>query len=184
MTSKKTNNDALLTDAKISLRIKSLPKNGSIRVLEAFGGEGVLWAAVKRRCPNRDIKILSIDKNKYKRVQLTGDNLKYLGSLNLQEFNIIDLDAWGSPVRQLEVLFNRGYKGIVHCTFIQSMYGALPKELLHANGYTDKMLAKISSIFLTNGLRKFYNYLSKRGGVKEVEIISHNRKNYLWFTLK
>lgn len=180
--SKKTNNDAALIDAKVNLRIRSLPDKKEINVLEAFGGEGLLWEAVKRRAPDKEISVLSIDKNNYGRVQLQGDNLKYLASLNLNEFDIIDLDAWGSPVKQLEVIFKRKYSGIVHCTFIQTMQGILPKELLVANGYTEPMLQKIRSIFVTNGLQKFLNYLGNKG-VKTVQIISKNRKNYIWFTL-
>lgn len=180
--SKKTNNDAALIDAKVNLRIRSLPDKKEINVLEAFGGEGLLWEAVKRRAPDKEISVLSIDKNNYGRVQLQGDNLKYLASLNLNEFDIIDLDAWGSPVKQLEVIFKRKYSGIVHCTFIQTMQGNLPKELLVANGYTEPMLQKIRSIFVTNGLQKFLNYLGNKG-VKTVQIISKNRKNYIWFTL-
>jgi hypothetical protein len=180
----KTNNDAELVEAKIKLRIDSLPEKEEIRVLEAFGGEGVLWSAVKRRKSNIRFKILSIDKGNYNRIQLQGDNLKYLQSLNLNEFDVIDLDAWGSPVKQLEILFAKRYRGIVHCTFIQIMQGGLPKVLLHANGYTDAMLAKINVIFLKNGLEKFYNYLANNG-VKQVHTISaKGRKNYLWFSLK
>lgn len=178
----KTNNDSGLIEAKVQLRINSLPAKKNICVLEAFGGEGVLWGIVKRRCPEKSIEVLSIDKNKYNRVQLQGDNLKYLASLNLQEFDIIDLDAWGSPVKQLEILFKRKYTGIVHCTFIQTMQGNLPKELLYANGYTDAMLKKIKTIFMTNPVEKFTNYLAKNG-VKTLEIISKRRKNYLWFAL-
>lgn len=51
----KTNNDASLIEAKVSLRIDSLPDKKTITVLEAFGGEGVLWGIIKRRCPDRGL---------------------------------------------------------------------------------------------------------------------------------
>lgn len=178
----KTNNDRALLEAKIQLRLKSLPVKKEITILEAFGGEGVIWKVIRERRPDVKFNILSIDKNKYTRVQLIGDNIKYLASIDLLQFDIIDLDAWSSPVKQLEILFKRGYQGVVHCTFIQTMQGNLPKELLYANGYTDAMLAKIKTIFMTNGPQKFLNYLAKRG-VEKVEIISKNRKNYLFFLL-
>lgn len=178
----KTNNDRALLEAKIQLRLKSLPDKKEITILEAFGGEGVIWKVIKERRPDTKFNILSIDNKAYRRVQLQGDNMKYLLSLNLLQFDIIDLDAWGSPVKQLEILFKRGYQGIVHCTFIQTMQGNLPKELLYANGYTDAMLAKIQTIFVKDGCQKFLNYLGKRG-VEKVEIISKNRKNYLYFML-
>ena len=176
----KTNNDEAFIEAKIQLRINSLPDKKVIKVLEAFGGEGLLWSAVKRRTPGKTIKVLSIDKNDYNRVQLQGDNIKYLLSLNLQEFDIIDLDAWGSPISQLEILFQKKYKGIVHCTFIQTMMGNLPDVLLKANGYTKAMLKKIRTIFVKDELKKFLNYLSQKG-IKKVQIVSNQRKSYLWF---
>jgi hypothetical protein len=179
---KKTNNDASLIEAKVQLRINSLPNKTDISVLEAFGGEGVLWNIIKRRCPDKKIEVLSIDKNKYNRVQLQGDNLKYIAGFDLQDFDIIDLDAWGSPVKQLEIVFAKEYSGVVHCTFIQSMQGNLPRELLYANGYTDAMLLKIKTIFMKNPLEKFLNYLSQNG-VKKAQIVQKSRKSYLWFTL-
>ena len=39
----KTNNDLSLIDAKIQLRLMSLPEKNDVLVLEAFGGEGILW---------------------------------------------------------------------------------------------------------------------------------------------
>ena len=179
----KTNNDSALINSKVNLRSSSLPAKKEITVLEAFGGEGVLWSKVKKLHPDKNIKVLSIDKNQYNRIQLQGDNMKYISGFNLQEFDIIDLYAYGSPVKQLEIIFAKNYCGIIHCTFIQTMQGNLPKELLYANGYTDAMLKKIKSIFVRDGVDKFLNYLAIRGGVKKVNIISSNRKNYLWFNL-
>jgi len=134
----KTNNDASLINVKIQLRINSISHlNGQIRVLELFGGEGILWKEVKR-ITGKDILVLGIDKNQYKRVQLQGDNLKFIDSLNLDEFHVIDADAWGSPFHQVGKIFSRNFKGIVHCTFIQTMMGSLSHELLFRLGYTDK----------------------------------------------
>lgn len=178
----KTNNDTRLFEAKIRLRMESLPDRKEIRVLEAFGGEGLLWKAVKRKCSGKMIKTLSIDKNQYRRVQLQGDNVKFLRSFDLSHFDIIDLDAWGSPVAQLEILFERGYKGVVHCTFIQTMQGNIPKAVLRANGISNEMLEKVQVLFTKNAIEKVLNYLAFRG-VKQVKKITENRKNYLWFSL-
>lgn len=178
----KTNNDLSLINAKIQLRINSIEHlKGQIKVLELFGGEGVLWNEVKK-LTGKDILILGIDKNKYKRVQLQGDNLKFIDSLNLQEFDVIDADAWGSPFYQVEKIFSKNYKGIVHCTFIQTMMGGLSKEMLLRLGYTETMLSKIKSVFNKNGVEKFKNYLAQNG-VTEINIVTDNKKNYLYFYL-
>lgn len=178
----KTNNDLSLINAKIQLRINSIEHlKGQIKVLELFGGEGILWNEVKK-ITGKDILILGIDKNKYKRVQLQGDNLKFIDSLNLQEFDVIDADAWGSPFYQVEKIFSKNYKGIVHCTFIQTMMGGLSKEMLLRLGYTETMLSKIKSVFNKNGIEKFKNYLAQNG-VTEINIVTDNKKNYLYFNL-
>lgn len=178
----KTNNDLSLINAKVQLRINSIEHlTEPIRVLELFGGEGVLWNEVKK-ITGKEIKVLGIDKNKYKRIQLQGENLKFIDSLDLNYFDVIDADAWGSPFYQVQKILDANYKGIVHCTFIQTMMGALSKEMLIRLGYTETMLKKIPSIFNKNGIDKFKNYLAKKG-VKEIFIVSENKKNYLYFNL-
>jgi hypothetical protein len=177
----KTNNDNDMLQGKINLRIESIAHLEEVTVLELFGGEGVLWNEVKKQT-GKKIEILSIDKNKYKRLQLQGDNIKFIDSLNLSIFNVIDIDAWGSPYKQMDMIFNKGYFGIIHCTFIQTMMGCLSKDMLLSLGYTDKMIDKIPSIFNKNGIHKFKLYLANKG-IKEINIISKQRKNYLWFHL-
>lgn len=177
----KTNNDSALLESKIQLRLQSLPDKQTVKILEAFGGEGVLWGIIKRRT-GRDIKILSIDKEKYNRVQLQGDNLKFISSFNLQEFDIIDLDAWGSPFPQLEIVFRQKYSGIVHGTFIQSMQGNVNKKLLFELGFTDRMIKKIPSLFNKDGFGKFKQYLAMHG-VTRLTFVSQNNKNYFYFHL-
>ncbi len=178
----KTNNDLSLINAKIQLRINSIEHLiGTVRVLELFGGEGILWNEVKK-ITGKDIKILGIDKNKYKRVQLQGDNLKFMDSLDLNYFNVIDADAWGSPFYQVEKILNSNYKGVVHCTFIQTMMGGLSKEMLLRLGYTENMLSKVKSLFNKNGIDKFKNYLAQNG-VNEIFIVTDKKKNYLYFNL-
>lgn len=178
----KINNDLSLINSKIQLRINSIENlKEPIRVLELFGGEGVLWNEVKI-ITGKNIKVLGIDKNKYKRLQLQGDNLKFLDSLDLNYFDVIDADAWGSPFYQVQKILNSGYKGIVHCTFIQTMMGAISKELLLRLGYTEKMIEKIPTIFNKNGIDKFKNYLALKG-INEIYIVTEKKKNYLYFNL-
>ncbi len=178
----KTNNDLSLLNSKIQLRINSIEHlKGEIKVLELFGGEGILWDQVKKET-EKNIKVLGIDKNKYKRIQLQGDNLKFMDSLDLNYFDVVDADAWGSPFYQVEKIINSDFKGIVHCTFIQTMMGQLSKEMLFKLGYSRTMIEKIPSLFNKNGVDKFKNYLAIKG-IKEINIVSDNKKNYLYFSL-
>lgn len=177
----KTNNDLEMLQGKINLRIDSIGHLKDVAVLELFGGEGILWSEVKKQT-GKHIEVLSIDINKYKRLQLQGDNTKFINSLDLSMFDVIDIDAWGSPYKQLDMILKRGYTGIVHCTFIQTMMGSLSKDMLLSLGYTQAMIEKIPSIFNKNGIDKFKQYLANKG-VKQINIISKKRKNYLWFNL-
>jgi len=181
----KTNNDASMLEAKVRLRLEALPDQKEIRVLDCFSGEGVLWKKVKQRTTASRIRCLGIDKNRYKKINLTGDNVKFLLSLPLQEYDIIDLDAWGSPVPQLEILHRRGYKGTVICTFISTFNGALHAAMLTALGYTPAMFHKAPALFNKSGYEKFLRYLNARLGVTQIRHIDNGaRKHYLSFQLK
>ena len=176
----KTNNDSALIEKKIQLRLESLPDKEEIKILEAFGGEGILWNEVKKRT-DKKIKILSIDKNDYKKINLKGDNIKFLKSINLDDFDIIDLDSWGSPSNQLDILKSKKYKGIIHCTFIQTMMGKVNNNILLSNGYTKKMINKCPTLFNKNGIDKLLNFISINFGVSKFRIVTNNNKNYFYF---
>jgi hypothetical protein len=178
----KTNNDPAMIDVKVMLRLKSLPNKQNIYVLDAYGGEGTLWQKVKKQT-DKNINILGIDKNSYNKIQLQGDNLKFLKSLDLSKFDIIDLDAWGSPCNQLEMLSKRKYKGIVHVTFIQSGMGRINNKLLYAFGYTKQMINKCPTLLCKNGIDKIKNYIAKTFNVRKINISEMNRKYYFYFVI-
>jgi len=79
----KTNNDAEFLKYKIELRQNNI-KNGDV-ILECFGGNGVLWADLKEEY---NLKILSIDVKDYSKVNLKGDSLKWLKTIDLNDFSI------------------------------------------------------------------------------------------------
>jgi len=122
----KTDND--FYKDKVMLRANHLP-HGDLRVLDCFAGKGVIWRGVQY-CTGRRISVLPIDSRFDVFSVLHGDNVDYLYSLDLSRFNIIDLDAYGIPYRQLKALFTRGYSGTVFVTFIQTAMGGIPFGLL------------------------------------------------------
>jgi hypothetical protein len=129
------------------------------------------------------MSVLPIDKRKDTRsFRLPGDNLRYLKTLDLTEFNVIDLDAYGTPFDQLQTLFDRGYTGTVFVTFIQGMFGGIPHGLLRAVGFTDAMMKKIPTLLGRRGWSYFLQWLA----LNEVRVVhhrSHAAKHYLVFTL-
>jgi hypothetical protein len=115
----KTNNDADAFLSKVQLRLNSLPKKDTVKVLECYAGEGKLWKSVKSKS-DKNISITPIDIKSYEgKLNLKGDNIKYLKTIDLSKYDIVDLDAYGFPFAQIKTLFDREYKGIVHVTAIQ-----------------------------------------------------------------
>jgi len=102
--------------------------------------------------------------------------------MDLTKFDIIDLDAYGSPFNQLEIIFNSNFEGPIICTFIQTMSGGLNKALLIKLGYTLAMIKKCPSLFNKSGFDKMKEYLGKNG-VKTISFYSKSRKNYFSFFL-
>jgi len=168
---------------KIKLRMNNFPEKDSINVLDCFAGNGTIWKYIKNHC-NKKINILSIDKKQLSGIYLKGDNLKFLQSIDLNKFDVIDLDAYGVPYQQLKFIF-KNYKNH-HCsifiTFIQSLMGGLPLGLLEDIGYSKKMIRKIPTLFYKNGLEKMKLFLAQNG-VREIKIRSFNNKYYIFFKL-
>ena len=172
---------------KINLRLNHLPSKDNITVLDVFSGDGYIWDAVKSRHKGA-IEVLRIDKLKDKKgLYLKGDNVKYLKIIDLSLFDVIDMDAYGVPYKCLEIVLDRHIGNPFNCilfvTFIQTMYGGLPKSLLLKLGYSAEMFSKIPTLFYMNGLEKLKNWLSLYG-VKEIVHRSKHNKHYIYFELK
>lgn len=169
-------------EEKVQLRLDSLPNKKTVFVLDCFAGSGLIWDEVKNRT-YKEIKVVSIEKEPGKNKKaLAGSNLKYLNVLTLNQFDIIDLDAYGIPYAQLSIIFKKQYKGIIHVTAIQSGMGQLPKGMIAELGYSENMLKKISSIFNRKGIDKLKNYLYLHG-IQSIEGYFIDRKNYFYFKI-
>lgn len=177
----KTDNKYLID--KIVLRLDHLPAGKRVRVFNAFGGKQIIWQAIKRIRKDVEIEVLSADKiGDLDLVYLRGDNLKYMARMDLSKFDVIDLDAYGCPVKQIDLLFRKQYRGMVFVTFIQSMNGVLPHDMLFDLGFTKAQVEKCPSLFNLRGLEKMMGYLYTRG-VRKIWTRSKNRHNYLCFEM-
>lgn len=175
----KTDNSYLAD--KVALRAGHLPP-GDVTVLDCFAGRGLVWGGVVRLTGRRILRLPIDIKNEGVGFHLPGDNRGYLWSLDLSRFNVIDLDAYGVPYAQLEILFARHYRGTVFCTMISNVMGVLPYGMLFALGYTRAMVEKSPVIFGRAGYEKFKRYLAARG-VRHIWERTHARKAYLGFEL-
>jgi len=159
--------------------METLPE-GSLKVLDAYSGNSLIWRHILNRRP--DTNVVRIDsEDYYKGVYLKGDNIKFLKTMPL-EFNVVDLDAYGIPFKQLEILFDRKYKGAVYITFIQSLYGQLNKDLLEFIGYPKRMTEKIPTLFNKDGFGKLKQYLAMKG-ISRIKHISTLNKHYVYINM-
>ncbi len=161
-----------------------LPAKSRIRVLDAFHGRGVIWDYIREKTKIK-IEVTAIDKKPIvDEFILFGDNRKFLPSLSLEKFDIIDLDSYGVPFDQLEEIFDYDKKKKIHhgvfVTFIQSIYGRLPVGMLKKIGYSEKMVEKVPALFDRDGIGKFKAYLALNG-VSTIFIKSSGKKHYLFF---
>ena len=169
---------------KILLRQTFLPQKPIIHVLDAFHGKGVIWDTIRDANPFIQFRILGIDAKPHKKTTLKGDNLKYLSTLNLDHFDIIDLDAFGCPYPQLEILFRRQYAGRVFVTMIQSGMGRISQGMLVQYGYTKDMIKQCPTLFNHDGLSILKHYLALHN-IKDITYFlfqEESRKIYLTFS--
>lgn len=177
MSSPKTNNSYL--KEKVILRLLNLPDKKDIKVLDCFHGNGEIWRNIKM-LSDKNIEIDGIDLKDYSdSFSLIGDNSKVLKSIDINRYDIIDLDAYGVPDIQIEIVKQKAKKEIiVFYTFINSVMGRLPENLLKKIGFSKPMLLKVSTIFSRHQHQKFLFFLSclKIKGV--VQWIQFNNKKY------
>lgn len=151
-------------------------------MLDCFSGHGWVWGAVQA-ATNTSITVTQLDKREDKTgAYLKGNSLKFLKTMDLSKFDLIDLDAYGTPIQELEVIFEKKYKGVVHVTFIQSVLGKLPTKMLTDLGYTAEMITKCPTLFNKNGFEKLCKWL-KTKGLNDILYIQLKRKSYLYFNL-
>lgn len=179
MSSQQTDNDPLGFHYKVRLRVMSLKDRTEVKVLDCYAGEGKVWAAVQEKVDCKIIVTRIEMKKGMLGLYLCGDNRKFLKTLDLSQYDIIDLDAYGVPFQQLEIILRRGYRGIVHGTFIQTGFGKLPSGLLTSLGYSARMVKKCPTIFTRNGFDKWCKWL-KIKGLRAILYLQIGRKFYFY----
>jgi hypothetical protein len=177
MNNRKTNNSFL--KEKIILRLLNLPDKKNIKVLDCYHGGGEIWNNIKL-LTDKSIEIDGIDIKEYENtISLIGDNLKVLKSIDINKYDIIDLDAYGIPDQQIEILKSKNKKEIIiFYTFIASVFGRLSDKLLFRLGFSKNMLEKTNTIFSRDRHQKFLNYLSCLKIKGKVEWIEFNKRKY------
>lgn len=102
---KRENADAA-TSAKVKLRRNVLEAVGKpAHVFDAFAGPGVMYAEVWREADS----YVGCDKRSYvdERMMFCADSARVMRAIDLQRFNIFDLDSFGSPYEQVIIMAAR-----------------------------------------------------------------------------
>jgi hypothetical protein len=103
-----------------------------IRVLDAYAGTGRLWRAVAHEYAGR-LVVTRVDRHPYRGV-IGHDNRQVLAGVDLSVFDVIDLDSYGVPAEQVELVAEGGYRGPIVWTCICTLLGTMPKRLTEAEG--------------------------------------------------
>ncbi len=89
---------------KIEIRRRLLQALPAPSVLECFAGEGKIY----QQC-YRDLPYTGLDRKQINDARniIAVDNRRYLRSADLEQFNLFDLDAYGSPWHQFLIIIER-----------------------------------------------------------------------------
>ena len=102
----------------MSIRDRLLKRIKSPNVLDCFAGSGRIRREVYVKCKYTGLDLDPVENSDILKI----DNIKFLRSQNLSEFNMFDLDAYGSPWRQFITIMSRK-------TFTQNTGFALTESL-------------------------------------------------------
>lgn len=179
---KKTDNSYF--EEKIKLRESLLP-DGPLKILDAYAGSGSIWKHIGKK---RGIaRYTAIEKEKGKNPRaICLDNSKILPRLDLSDYNVIDLDAYGIPSSQLiSILENRTLKPqtAVYVTCITYAQGTIPHEIAKYINCTPTMFQKCRGLFKDSIFDAIKALLFKHG-IKEISYYEHKgsmHKLYIGF---
>lgn len=155
---------------KLELRLQMLSKQKNITVLDCYAGQGLIWQTIQTLRPDTNIDVTGIElKSITNKIHLKGDNLKFLPIMDLSRFDVIDMDAYSSPLKQLKIILSKQLKKqvVIFITIIQSGITGMPRRLLYDLEYTKAMVAKSPALFCHNTLKMWLAWLAVNG-VKEL----------------
>jgi len=130
---KATNNTLQYTNIKIALRYGVIKENNDLNILECFAGEQLIWKSIEKRIDKKTNRT-TIDANENFNADFNINALTFLKNNDLNKYDVIDLDSWGSPIKYLDILFKKKYKGIVILTYCSPVL-MNPDKILCSNFY-------------------------------------------------
>lgn len=174
-----TNNSKKYFKLKVDIRVNSLPER-DIKVLDCFAGEGKIWNAVKSKFKHKIDKV-GLDINYYSGVDnIICDSERFLFYEDINKYDVIDIDSWGSPINHLDIIFKKKYKGIIHCTYCNPIsFNPNKKISTLFYGVEHYVIKNKPSLFAKDLEAQIKNYLISNGVTK---VTGFFRKSTIIFT--
>jgi hypothetical protein len=164
---------------KVFLRCEATKHLDSLRVLDLYAGNNVLWCNFDKE------KYFGIEVQKDKGKNLNVDTRRVIDTLNLSPYNVIDCDSYG-------IAFDI-YNKILENESLQKgtiiLYTAVVNAFtqMHGEGikmfHLEKMFYKCSTLFNPKGIEFFYGMLGNYGvdKVNYYEVRDDYLKHYGYF---
>lgn len=130
-----------------------------------------MWGTLKAEglC---DIDLTRIEvKKSAKGVYLQGENLKFMAGMDLAAFDVIDLDAYGAPIDQLDMVMASPFRGWVVVTYITNILGGRNRKLFQAFGMDDRIVKTVPSVLSHFAEAAIFHFLHQRG-VRSVHLFA------------
>lgn len=177
-------------DVKVNLRkyvLKSL--NRKYKVLDCFHGNGLIWGEVAKSIDVEMVTGIEINNNLYSNFEtIIGDNREVLKHINIDEYNIIDIDSYGNPFEQMNIIFRRSNKQkiIIYTYIVNKMSGVskhitmLPDAVHICKTIMNEYERDCFDNYLyRHGIKKYNEIVIKRGTEKHYGYFIYNPENDL-----
>ncbi|MDE2019558.1 MAG: hypothetical protein KGJ13_04385 [Patescibacteria group bacterium] len=170
---------------KLRLRMDVLP-DAPLLVVDAFSADEEIWSAIRRQ-RKFPTKVIRIEKGKdHCGFFLWGDNLKFLPEIvEHAKPDAVDLDAYGVPFAQMQLLRDLRYSGMVFATAILSKIASLPNAMLRDLEISDAMIRDGSRLITYQFYDLILEWLNKNGAtdIRAIRKEDSLRKMYLSYRL-
>jgi len=164
---------------KVFLRRKATEHLTTLRVLDLFAGNNVLWRNFEKE------RYYGVELLPDKGMNLNADARQVVDSLDLSDFNVIDCDSYTIPFeickKIIESPLTKSGTTVLY-TAVSSIFTQLSSECIDALGIRE-LYKDVPSLFRLNGIDYFYDMLGNLG-VKEIhyyENVDGYTKHYGYF---
>lgn len=172
-------------DAKIGLRKQAiaLAENKNPRILDCYHGNGEIYGEIAKTM-SVDVLGIDIKESSSQFPCLRGDNREIVKSLCINDYDVIDLDAYTDPTELLKYLIPLAKTGTVFIyTFCINRMAGTPRNLTGG----DKISASVKTIENKYINEKWSSFLKTHGVEKYHEVIFSENcflKKYGYFLKK